>query len=468
MIIAIFKHTHSLHFSKTSTVKVGKVHVLMCCYLFILCNKYRSTEKHSIAKMPVTAEEICRRIPDEILNAHIRISLLDEIALDLVSWEELAPSLYLTDADQNEISQSFTHQYYLQKRQALRKWRDKAGGKATLRALINVFVQERVVDLAERIMEIYQMQPTCFSVSKKYLCKHYTEDLPHPSENQWPSLLGGFDIPPVYVELTLLKVPINENETTRTGSSNVKVLRVTDVFKRSPDRMVILIEGVAGSGKTTFSWYACREWAQGRLLQQFTLLIYVEVKNPRFQNACKLHDLILEENAEARDQIAQAIIDSKGEGVCFLIEGMDEAADKASKGLWELILSKLLRDKNLSKLSFIITSRPSSRLLLDLEKTITLRIAINGFNDEKLNEFLDAIMAKGGDERSMLDDKFEINHKLKALCTIPINAAIASYLIKCFKELPTTQTELFYVLFCHICIRHMQLRLGITEDLVIK
>lgn len=431
------------------------------CSIALSCVTITSLQATQTAKMPVTAEEICRQISDEILNAHIRISLLDEIALDLVSWEELAPSLYLTNAEQNEISQSYAGQYYLQKRQALRKWRDKAGGKATIRALINLLVKERVVDLAERIVKIYQMQPTSFSTLKKYLCKHYTEDLPHPSENQWPSLLGGFDIPPVYVELTLLEVPIKENEA---GSSNVKVLQVTDVFKQSPDRMVILIEGVAGSGKTTFSWYACREWAQGRLLQQFTLLIHVEAKNPRFQNACnlKFHDLIPEENAEVRDGIAQAIIDSKGEGVCFLIEGIDEAVDM------KLMLSNLLKDKNLSKLSFIITSRPDSYLLLCLEKPITLRIAINGFTDEKLNEFLDSIMVKGDDDRARLDDKFEINHKLKALCTIPINAVIASYLIKCFKELPTTQTELFYVLFCNICLRHMQLRLGKTEGLKIK
>lgn len=431
---------------------------------FIFCSVLTvHREATQTVKMPVTAEEICKQIPDEVLNRHIHISLLDEIALDLVSWEELAPFLYLTNADQYEISQSYAHQYYLQKRQALRRWRDKAGGKATLRVLINVFVQERLVDLAERIIEICQMQPTSITVCKKYLHKHYTEDLPYPADKQWPSLLGGFDIPPVYIELTLLEVPINENEVTSTASSNVKVLNVTDVFKRSPDRKVILIEGVAGSGKTTFSWYACREWAKGKLLEQFHLLIHVEVKNPRFQSACKLHDLIPDEDAEACDQIAQAIIDSKGEGVCFLIEGLDEASD----GLWRFI-HKLLRDKDLSKLSFIITSRPSSRLLLELQKNITLRVALNGFTDEKLNEFLDSVMAKGDDERARLDDKLEVNHKFKALCTLPINAVITSYLSKCFKELPTTQTELFHVLLCHICIRHLQLRRGITECLLIK
>ena len=32
-------------------------------------------------------------------------------------------------------------------------------------------------------------------------------------------------------------------------------------------RKVILIEGVAGAGKTTLSWHAHKEWAEGKLFK---------------------------------------------------------------------------------------------------------------------------------------------------------------------------------------------------------
>ena len=231
-------------------------------------------------------------------------------------------------------------------------------------------------------------------------------------------------------------------------------VELTDVLKMNSNRLVIVFEGIAGSGKTTLSWYVCREWASRRLLQQFNLLIHVQVNDPRVQSACTLRELIPDQDKEARDEIAQAIIDRKGEGVCFLLEGLDEALE----GFRELILSDLLHDKELSELSFIITSRPDSRVLIKLQKILSLRIMITGFTSEKLNEFLDSAMQNNTDGRAELIKMFELSPRLQALCTLPINAVVVSFLVQCFKdELPVTQTGLFDLLIRHICIRHIQL-----------
>ena len=227
------------------------------------------------------------------------------------------------------------------------------------------------------------------------------------------------------------------------------------------NRLVILFEGIAGSGKTTLSWHACREWADKKLLQQFDLLIHVQVNDPRLQNASSLRDLIPDPDKEARDEIAQAITDREGKGACVLLEGLDEA----SKSLREFVLSKLLRDSSLSRsLSIIITSRPDSRLLLSLQKCLSTRIVLNGFTSEKLCEFLDSTMKKDEVGRRKLNKMFSIRPRFQALCTLPINAVIVSFLAQCFgHELPVTQTGLFKLLVCHICIRHVQLRSGGTE-----
>ena len=406
----------------------------------------------------VKASEICKQIPNELHGKRIPISLLDEAAHALIEWEDLAPYVCLSDAEQNEIKKDYDGQYFLQKREALRKWRKNLGDEATLYTFVNVLCEQKQVSVAEIIVDMSQKPPTCVSVFAKYLCHYYKENLPHPSDNQWPSLLRlqHFDLPPMYVDLKLHKVPINDTMAKNNLEAPNKPIEVelTDVFKMNSNRLVILFEGIAGSGKTTLSWYACKEWANGRLLQQFSLLIHVQVSDPRVQSACTLRELIPDRDKEARDEIAQAIFDRKGEGVCFLLEGLDEALG----GLRELILSDLLRDKELSKLSFIITSRPDSRLLIKLQKILSLRIMITGFTSEKLNEFLDSAMQNDTDGRAELTKMFELSPRLQALCTLPINAVVVSFLVQCFKdELPVTQTGLFDLLVRHICIRHLQL-----------
>ena len=404
------------------------------------------------------ASDICKPLEgSSLLENPMPISLLDAIAYHLEEWEELAPYIELTEAEQEEIKNDYDKQYLLQKRQALRRWRKKGHLNATLETFVSILCEQGLVSLAEMVIKKSQMPPSCLLIFAKYLRHFYKQDFHHPANNQWPSLLEGFDLPTLYVDLKLHKVLLNE---TKGAQSKAVEVELNEVFQdNATNRLVILFEGIAGSGKTTLSWHACREWADKKLLQQFDLLIHVQVNDPRFHNASSLRDLIPDPDKEARDEIAQAITDREGNGACVLLEGLDEAP----KRLREFVVSKLLHDKCLSRLSIIITSRPDSSLLLSLQKCST-RIVLNGFTSEKLCEFLDSTMKEDEVGRGELNKMFSIRPRFKALCTLPINAVVVSFLVQCFnRELPVTQTGLFNLLVCHICIRHMQLRSGGTD-----
>ena len=405
------------------------------------------------------AFNICKSLEDsDLLEKPMPISLLDEIAYHLEEWEELAPYIELTEAEQEEIKNDYDKQYLLQKRQALRRWRKKGHLNATLEIFVSILCEQGLISLAEMVIKKSQVPPSCLLIFAKYLRHFYIHDIHHPANNQWPSLLEGFDLPALYVDLKFNKVPLNE---TKAGTTKAVEVELKEVFQENTtNRLVILFEGIAGSGKTTLSWHACREWADKKLLQQFDLLIHVQVNNPRLQNASSLRDLIPDPDKEARDEIAQAITDREGKGACVLLEGLDEA----SKNLRDFILSKMLHDKRLSRLSIIITSRPDSRLLLSLQKCHSARIVLNGFTTERLCEFLDSTMKKDELGRREVDKMFLIRPRFQALCTLPINAVVVSFLIQNFGcEFPVTQTDLFKLLVCHICIRHVQLRSGGTE-----
>ena len=402
------------------------------------------------------ASDICKPLEgSSLLEKPMPISLLDEIAYHLEEWEELAPYIELTEAEQKEIKNDYDKQYLLQKRQALRRWRKKGHLNATLETFVSILCKQGRISLAEMVVKKSQVLPSCLLIFAKYLRHFYIHDIHHPANNQWPSLLEGFDLPALYVDLKFNKVPLNR---TKAGTSKVVEIELKEVFQeKATNRLVILFEGIAGSGKTTLSW------ADKTLLHQFDLLIHVQVNDPRLQNASSLQDLIPDSDKEACDEIAQAITDREGKGACILLEGLDEA----SKSLREFLLTKMLYDKCLSRLSIIITSRPDSRLLLSLQKCHSTRIVLNGFTSEKLCEFLDSTMKGNEVGRGKLNKMFSIRPRFQALCTLPINAVVVSFLVQCFGHelLPVTQTGLFNLLVCHICIRHMQLRSGGTEPI---
>ena len=222
--------------------------------------------------------------------------------------------------------------------------------------------------------------------------------------------------------------------------------------------MIIFFEGVGGSGKTTLAWYACKEWGADRLLQQFQLLIRVQLNDPRLQGLknLELEDLIPDRNAVACKEYATAIKDVDGKGVCIFLEGLDETP----KHLLEPLLSFITKIcQKLHHLSFIMTTRPDVRILRSLHTVITSRILIKGFDKNRLGKFLDSSLGTDSDEREGLAHKFNISPQLEALSCLPINAVILSFLFKYFKdELPVTQTDLFNLLVCHACNRYLQLK----------
>ena len=222
-----------------------------------------------------SGENICEQLSSsKSCNHPILVSHLDEIALHLVDWESLAPFISISSPEMKEISENYHGNYRLQKRMALRTWWEKEGPKATIKELVRIFCQQGLRDLAEKIVEICKTGwPTSITVLKKYLCHHYGDDLPHPSSHQWPGALG-FELPQIdmYADLTLHEVPINDRKSLHSQSDvdgKYKAVEIGSVFAPSSSRMIVVFEGVGGSGKTTLAWYACKEWGADRLLQQF-------------------------------------------------------------------------------------------------------------------------------------------------------------------------------------------------------
>ena len=291
---------------------------------------------------------------------------------------------------------------------------------------------------------------------RKYLVDCYTIAKP-PSKAQWPfSRLSS------YIDLTLVQA--RDTRTPPSGQEEraqpLKEVQLTELFhvgSHQARRKVVLIEGPAGCGKTTLSWYVCREWAAGRLFQQVSLLIYVSLEDDTLLPAKCLADIIPHGSNELREAVARGIYKQDGRGVCFLFDAWDEAPPDLHRR--KSYLSKFIAGtstRQLTHCSIVVTSRPAAASLL--YSYLTAHVNIRGFGATKLEEFIHASL-EDHDSRQKLLQQLREKPQVNDLCNLPINAAIVVHLFHHLSStLPSTRTGLFMALVYNLLVRYMQLR----------
>ena len=401
-----------------------------------------------------TDKEICEGVPNykSCLDRAVSDIHIAQLVKAMTEWQEFAPFLGLSPAEEEDITERYRGRLQLQKRLALRKWKAKNGREATYQKLIDIFCEQDRRDLAETVKNLIENPSASSSTPNRhmidvfhdYLHDCYSE-LPHPSSLQWPNSSNE-----CYVELGLLDVPVKGEAVD--DPKLCKPIPLKSLFasgNSKAKRKVILIEGIAGVGKTTLSWHACKEWAAGRLFEDVKLLVHVSLSDPMLHSASKLADLIPHPSEEMRTNVAKAIAEKRGKGVCFLLEGFDEAP----QSLWQSFLFRFIAGTGgrsmLPDAHIILTSRPG--IPIQLAVCLTGKVVIRGFN------LLDYVHLVGNS--TQLREILEMKPELYSLCHLPLNAVILVYLYRNFKdELPTTRTGLFGLFVYNFLIRHIQTR----------
>ena len=416
-----------------------------------------------------TAKQICDSIRDRsLLDFTVEDIHLDHLAKEMTEWREIAPKLDITPAEEEEIAEKHRGHLRLQKREALRKWKEKQGAAASYRRLITIFCAEGKVDLAEsikRILTTERSPPSDQTASptdviddfRGYLINDCYIDLPDqpPSSLPWPNSFDNLG----YVELDLFDVPVSDGPGNVKRHKHIELSSLFTVGNTKAKRKVILIEGVAGAGKTTLSWYACKEWVAGKLFKDIKLLIHVSLSDPVIHSAAKLADIIPHHSERVRATVADAIINTRGQEVCFWLD----ACDEAPPSLWESFLYQFVagsgsgRRATLSNVNIILTSRP--QITVKLTTILTGKVIVKGF--QSLQQFVTACLPDNGDQ---LLEALDLKPELYSLCHLPLNAAILVYLYDTFKDdLPTTRTGLFRPLISNFVVRHMLTRTSYTH-----
>ena len=229
-------------------------------------------------------------------------------------------------------------------------------------------------------------------------------------------------------------------------------------------RQVILIQGSPGSGKTTLANEICSQWARGILIQTFTHVIILKLRDPRIVNMSTIDELIYcsTGNASFVHEAVRDIYHCHGMNVLFLFEGWDELhEDKQRKSF----LASIIAGKVLKNASILLTSRPSS--IGTIQKIhVTRNIAILGFSEDQIKQYLQHCL-EGSLMKKFLTE-LEDHVALKSLACIPINLSILVHVFKlCGKRLPTSWTELYQQYFL-LKLSHYNLRMDDAKKIFVN
>lgn len=289
------------------------------------------------------------------------------------------------------------------------------------------------------------------SIKKKY--RHRIVN----RENQWPPCQTAKLVNLVLVEKELGEVHQRSKETTSVKQTPICYNDLLQVeVGRRPVRK-ILIEGDAGVGKTTFCTAASEDWANGKLFQQFQLLLLLPLHHKKVASAGSISELLmlLHPSTEVCASVASYLEDEEGEEVLIMADGWDELAEsdrKEGSFMYELLFGNLL-----SFALVILTSRPTSSVPLHKLPDIDRFVEVTGFNKENIIEYIQSEFPSDQEKACHLLGQLDSNPLLKSICSIPLNCAIICHLWRTLEEvLPTTLTELYTQVIRNVVLHNIR------------
>ena len=178
---------------------------------------------------------------------------------------------------------------------------------------------------------------------------------------------------------------------------DIEISRLTDDENR-----VTFIRGIAGMGKSVLAKQLTYGWANGDIYKNFRMCVMFECRNLNYFKDRKGVEL---KKHEILDEFLKSKINydlGDGEGVLFIVDGLDELYDITEKD--SIIFDLLNINGNYGMAKVIITGRPhvEDKLIGYNNMGGLFKVEINGLSEDQIDEYVDKFS-------SCEDHKVDIN-----------------------------------------------------------
>ena len=217
-----------------------------------------------------------------------------------------------------------------------------------------------------------------------------------------------------------------------------------DLFKRQNEskKVVILIKGEAGTGKTILCTLIVDDWANGRHFKEFfiALLLPLDQINNSMASVSSVADLfslLYDFNDDTSSCLVKHLKNHPSK-ILIIIDGWDqcpEARYQQGSFLNALIFGNPF-PRN-SSVTMVIASRPGYR-----SPQFHQHISVKGFSSETIHTCV-ALEFCGDRKMKYFSEQLENNPLVEKMCSVPLNLAIFLNIFQSCESLPVTMTELY-------------------------
>ena len=231
-----------------------------------------------------------------------------------------------------------------------------------------------------------------------------------------------------------------------------------DLFKveseKGPVRKV-LVEGDAGIGKTTLCISVSEDWANGKLFQQFELVLLLPLRMKAVASAGSIPELLKLLDPGSSQILCDSVgryFEGNKKSMLIIADGWDELNESEQQE--ESFLYQLLFN---SVMSVVVTSRPSASAPLHQRPCIDRYVEVRGFSKENIVEYIQSEFSSDQEKAGRLLEQLEYNPLVESVCSVPLNCAIICHLWRTLEgALPTTMTELYTKIILNIILRNIR------------
>ena len=229
-------------------------------------------------------------------------------------------------------------------------------------------------------------------------------------------------------------------------------------------RQRVLIEGVAGSGKSTLTQRMCCDYSNGHFAQDYNIVIHVALRSlPKDQQKLSLQDLIFTSvgAADIVEEVAASITSCQGQAVLFIFDGFDELSEEMRESS---LVRDIIKGHILPQSSFVVTTRPISAE--SLYHCVDRRVEISGFGKKEVKTYITEYFASSNPSAGeKLLSTLSLRPHIERLCYMPLFLLMVCYIVSLdgdSAELPRTLHQLFEYLII-LTLNHNLERAGQKE-----
>ena len=205
----------------------------------------------------------------------------------------------------------------------------------------------------------------------------------------------------------------------------------------------ILIIGEAGTGKSVLCALIADDWANGKLFQEFLMVLFLPLNQRSVASTKSLLELLqnlYEFNSKLCSSLQMYLTQNREDNILIIADGWDELSECDSHEdsfLHCLLFGDLLPS---SSLTVVVTSRPASVPQQFKGRFITLQ----GFSEKTTKSYIEMELSSNPKKLSYITEQLETNPLVESMCSVPLNLAMICNLCQsCDDSLPSTMPELY-------------------------